>query len=60
MNKCKQRKEKEKLLNIEHLEAYVYFQNNPSQEHLTTLNVVKEKLKKLCKEENCKVLCTMA
>jgi len=31
MKKCKQRKEREKLLNIEHHEAYVPFQNNPSR-----------------------------
>ena len=51
MNKSKQRKEKEKLLNIEHHEAYVSFQNNPSQENLTALNVVKEKLEKLYDEK---------
>jgi len=51
MNKSKQRKEKEKLLNIEHHEAYVSFQNNPSQENLTALNVVKEKLEKLYEEK---------
>jgi len=51
MNNSKQRKEKEKLLNIEHHEAYVSFQNNPSQENLTALNVVKEKLEKLYEEK---------
>ena len=50
MNKSKQRKEKEKLLNIEHHEAYVSFQNNPSQENLAALNVVKENLEKLYEE----------
>ena len=50
MNKCRQRKEKEKLLNIEHHEAYVSFQNSPSRENLTALNVVKEKLEKLSEE----------
>ena len=52
MKKCKQRIEREKLLNIEHHEAYVSFQNNPSQENLTALNVVKEKLEKLYEEKN--------
>ena len=51
MNKCRQRKEKEKLLNIEHHEAYVSYQNSPSQENLTALNVMKEKLEKLYEEK---------
>jgi len=44
MSKSKHRKAEEWQLNREEIkEASIVFQNNPSQENLSTLNVLKEK-----------------
>ena len=47
MNKCKEKKLEEQLLNKEFQDAYLIFENNPSQENQTTLSVLKERIEKL-------------
>jgi len=47
MNKSKQRKAEEWQLNRELQEASLVFQNNPSQENLSTLNILKEKMEQM-------------
>ena len=51
MNKCKTKKVEEQMLNKEFQEAYLIFENNPSQENQTTLNVLRERTKKLYEEK---------
>ena len=46
INKCKQRKAEEQLLNKDFQDAYLIFQNDPSQENLATLNSLKERTEK--------------
>ena len=48
MSKSRQRKVEEWQLNRELQEASFVFQNNPSQENLSTLNVLKEKMEQMC------------
>ena len=47
MSKSRQRKLEEWQLNREFQEASFVFQNNPSQENLSTLNVLKEKMEQM-------------
>jgi len=47
MNKSKQSKAEEWQLNRELQDASLVFQNNPSQENLSTLNVLKEKMEQM-------------
>ena len=47
MNKCKQRREKEQQLNEELQTAHLAFQDDPSEENLVALNILKEKMEKL-------------
>ena len=47
MNKCKQQNPEEQQLNGQFQEATATYQNCPSQEHLSALNVLKEKLEHL-------------
>jgi len=47
MSESKQRKAEEWQLNRELQEASLVFQNNPSQENLSTLNVLKEKMEQM-------------
>ena len=51
MNKCKEKKVEEEMLNKEFQEAYLLFENNPSQENQATLNVLRERIQKLCEEK---------
>ena len=50
MNKCKEKKLEEQMLNKEFREAYLIFENNPSQENQTTLSVLRERIEKLYEE----------
>ena len=47
MNKCKQRQLEEQYLNRQFQEATAAYQNCPSQENLSILNVLKEKMEHL-------------
>ena len=51
MNKCKEKKLEEQMLNKELREAYLIFENNPSQENQTTLSVLQERIEKLYEEK---------
>jgi len=51
MNKCKEQKAEEDMLNKEFQEAYFIFENNPSQENQATLNVLRERIEKLYEEK---------
>ena len=51
MNKCKEKKAEEQMLNKEFQEAYLIFENNPSQENHVTLNVLRERIEKLYEEK---------
>ena len=51
MNKCKEKKLEEHMLNKELREAYLIFENNPSQENQTTLSVLQERIEKLYEEK---------
>lgn len=50
MNKCKEQKAEEDMLNKEFQEAYFIFENNP-QENQATLNVLRERIEKLYEEK---------
>ena len=50
VDKCKEKKLEEQKLNEEFQEAYLIFENNPSQENQTTLNVLRERIEKLYEE----------
>ena len=64
MNKCKQQNPEEQQLNGQFQEATATYQNCPSQEHLSALNVLKEKLEHLYEKKggrhNHKIACTVA
>jgi len=47
MNKCKEKKAGEQILNKQLQDAFVIFQNNPSQENSAALNTVQERIEKL-------------
>ena len=47
MNKWKEKKVEEQMLNKEFQEAYLIFENNPSQRNQRTLNVLQECIEKL-------------
>ena len=47
MNKCKQQKMEEQQLNNQFKEATSIYQDNPTQENLLALNVLKEKMEQL-------------
>jgi len=49
MNKCKEKKADEQMLNKEFQEAHSIFENN--QENLATLNVLRERTEKLYEEK---------
>ena len=51
MNKCKEKKLEEQMLNKEFREARLIFENNPSQENQTTLSVLQERIEKLYEEK---------
>ena len=51
MNKCKEKKAEEQMLNKEFQEAYLIFENNPLQENQATLNVLRERIEKLYEEK---------
>ena len=51
MNKCKKTKLEEQMLNKEFQVAYLNFENNPSQENQTTLNVLRVRIGKLYEEK---------
>ena len=51
VDKCKEKKLEEQMLNEEFQEAYLIFENNPSQENQTTLNVLRERIEKLYEEK---------
>ena len=51
MNKCKEKKAEEQMLNKEFQEAYLIFKNNPSQENQATLNALRERIEKLYEEK---------
>ena len=51
MNKNKQRRREEQQLNEQFQNAHLDFQNDPSEENLVTLNVLKEKMDKMYGEE---------
>ena len=51
MNKCKEKKLEEQKLNKEFKEASLIFENNPSQENQTILNVLRERIEKLYEEK---------
>ena len=50
MNKCKEKKAEEQMLNKEFQEAYLIFKNNP-QENQATLNALRERIEKLYEEK---------
>ena len=47
MNKCKQQKIEEQQLNDQFQEATSAYQDNPTQENLSALKVLKEKMEQL-------------
>ena len=51
MNKIKQRRREEQQLNKQLQNAYLVFQNDPSEENLVALNVLKERMDKMYEEE---------
>ena len=51
MNKNKQRRREEQQLNEQFQNAHLVFQNDPSEENLVTLNVLKERMDKIYEEE---------
>ena len=51
MNKIKLRRREEQQLNKQLQNAYLVFQNDPSEENLVALNVLKERMDKMYKEE---------
>ena len=51
MNKYKQRRREEQQLNEQFQNAHLVFQNDPSQENLVTLNVLKERMEKMYEEK---------
>ena len=51
MNKNKQRRREEQQLNEQFQNAHLVFQNDPSEENLVTLNVLKERMVKMYREE---------
>ena len=51
MNKNKQRRREKQLLNKQFQNAHLVFQNDPSEENLVTLNVLKERMDKMYEEE---------
>ena len=51
VNKCKEKKMEEQILNEEFQEANSIFENNPSQENQTTLDVLRERIEKLYEEK---------
>ena len=51
MNNNKQRRREEQLLNEQFQNAHLVFQNDPSEENLVTLNVLKERNDKMYQEE---------
>ena len=51
VNKIKQRRREEQQLNKQLQNAYLVFQNDPSEENLVALNVLKERMDKMYEEE---------
>ena len=51
INKCKQHKTEEQQLNDQFQEATLAYQDNPTQEKLSALNVLKEKMEQLYKKK---------
>ena len=51
MNNCKEKKAEEQILNKQLQDAYVIFQNNPSRENSAALNMVQERIEKLCEKK---------
>ena len=51
MNKNKQRRREEQQLNEQFQNAHLVFQNDPSEENLVTLNVLRERMDKIYEEE---------
>ena len=50
-NKDKQKRREEQQLNEQFQNAHLVFQNDPSEENLVTLNVLKERMDKIYEEE---------